>query len=255
MACAKVAYYAPKWLLSNTVFARDERQNLRCASRILTNSRYSQQVLRERYGVTAHVVYPGIDTDTFRPVATERQGFVLAVGALHYMKGYRFLVAALSRLPAERRPPLVIAANSAEPEEEAIVRAMAARLGVTLRVENVRDDSRMVQLYNHAAMLVYTPMQEALGLAALEAMACGTPVLAVGEGGVLETVCEGSGGITVPRDERAFAEALEALLADEAARARLGAQGVAYVRERWTWERAVDELERHLTEVAAQREH
>ncbi len=117
---------------------------------------------------------------------------MLAVGALHYMKGYRFLISALGQMPAQRRPALVIAANSAEAAEQAVVTELAARLGVPLRVENVRDDACMVELYRTARVFVYTPIEEALGLAPLEAMACGTPVVAVGEAGISETVLTAS---------------------------------------------------------------
>ncbi len=165
------------------------------------------------------------------------------------MKGYRFDLGARP-MPAQRRPALVIAANSAEAAEQAVVTELAARLGVPLRVENVRDDACMVELYRTARVFVYTPIEEALGLAPLEAMACGTPVVAVGEAGISETVLDGVTGWLVERDAHAFAERLGALLHDDVLRARFGEQAVDYVREKWTWSRAVDQLQATLAETA-----
>ena len=246
----KGAYYAPVRAYSRNLRRSHEQANLRAATRVLTNSEYSRSVLRARYGVESTVIYPGIDTGRFCPAPVTRGDFVLAVGALHYMKGYRFLISALGQMPAQRRPALVIAANSAEAAEQAVVTELAARLGVSLRVENVRDDGRMVELYRTARAFVYTPIEEALGLAPLEAMACGTPVVAVGEAGILETVLDGVTGWLVERDAHMFAERLDALLHDDILRARFAEQAVDYVREKWTWPRAVDQLQATLAETA-----
>jgi len=246
----KRSYYAPARAYSRNLRGDHEQVNLRAATLVLTNSEYSRSVLAARFGVESTVIYPGIDSERFCPGPIPRGEFVLAVGALHYMKGYRFLVSALGQMPAQRRPALVIAANSAEAAEQAAVTELAARLGVSLRIENVRDDARMVELYRTARAFVYTPIEEALGLAPLEAMACGTPVLAVGEAGVLETVVDGVTGWLVGRDAHVFAERLDALLRDDTLRARFAEQAVDYVREKWTWSRAVDQLEAALAETA-----
>jgi glycosyltransferase involved in cell wall biosynthesis len=66
-------------------------------------------------------------------------------------------------------------------------------------------------------------------------MACGTPVVAVAEGGVRESVRDGRTGLLTQRDPHRFAHALSTLLDDEAMQARLGATGVSTVRSCWTW--------------------
>jgi glycosyltransferase involved in cell wall biosynthesis len=120
---------------------------------------------------------------------------------------------------------------------------MAAKLGVELHIERIMDDHRLVQVYNQALAFVYAPLQEALGMAPLEAMACGTPVVAVAEGGVRETVLDGVTGWTVERDTELFAERLETLLSDEQTRRGMGQAGPDYIRDNWTWQSAVNSLE------------
>jgi glycosyltransferase involved in cell wall biosynthesis len=245
----KAAYYAPARALYDHTFAKAEKRNLRSATRVMANSRFSQKLLLDRYGIAAGLLYPGINTGIFRPRAVQKKRFVLCVGALIYSKGYRFLISALARVPSARRPTLFVAANSIDPAEEATVRTMAVQQGVDLHIENIQDDERLATVYSEAAVFVYAPMQEALGMAPLEAMASGTPVLAVGEGGVCETVQEGVTGQLVRRDPVEFAEQLEALLQNESERLRMGEAGVQYVRHQWTWDRAVTRLESAFREL------
>lgn len=245
----KALYYQPARYLFQNKLALDEKQNAKAASLILTNSKFSERLLHDHYGVPSGVVYPGIDTNIFRYQPLEKQDYVLCVAALVYRKGYRFLVSSLARIPANRRPRLFIAANMQSAAEAEAVRDMAARLGVELHIEQITDDQRLVQVYNQALAFVYAPIKEALGLAPLEAMACGTPVVAVGEGGVRETVVDGVNGMLVERDSQAFAEALQRLLYHQSQRERMGQAGIEYVRTRWTWDTAIDNLERHFRQL------
>jgi glycosyltransferase involved in cell wall biosynthesis len=81
---------------------------------------------------------------------------------------------------------------------------------------------------------------EGLGTSLLDAMACGKPVVATTAGGIPEVVGDGETGLLVPpRDHAAMARAIVTLLNDAGARARMGAAGLARVRERFTVERMV----------------
>jgi glycosyltransferase involved in cell wall biosynthesis len=106
--------------------------------------------------------------------------------------------------------------------------------------------------YNKARLCVYAPVKEPFGLVPLEAMACGTPVVGVREGGVSESVKHGETGLLAERDPQQFADAILTLLEDTDCRIRLGRQGRVYVQEQWQWEHSVSELEGHLLEVAQQ---
>lgn len=243
---AKRLYYAPARQAFPRLRFHQAGRNLRAARRVLTNSRFAAAELRDAFGVAAEVCTLGVDTATFRPLDLPRERFVLSVGAVHPHKGYRFLLQSLGRLPQEERPPLVIAANSAEPAELDGLWALAAEVGVELTVRNVADAAEMAALYNLAAVFIYAPVREPWGLAAVEAMACAVPVVAVGEGGVVESVVDGETGLLTGRDAAAFAAALGRVLGDPQLAARLGAGGVARARECFTWAASVDCLEKHL---------
>ena len=239
----KAVYYRPAQIMFNRRIKKDEVRNIQGASRVLTNSEFSKQLISKYYQVESHIVYPGINTTLFQPQPISKLDYVLCVGALLYSKGYRFLISALASIDVKRRPKLFIAANSKNHEEENVIREMAVRSGVELHIEQVTDDERLVQIYNQAKVFIYAPIQEALGMAPLEAMACGTPVVAVAEGGIRETVLDGVTGWLVERDYEAFVERLEMLLLNDKMRLRMGQAGIEYVRKNWTWSYAVDCLE------------
>ncbi len=225
---------------------RRARRNVRQADRVITNSHFAAAQAAAVYNVDFAVCYLGVNTDCFRPLRLPAGDYVLSVGAVHHYKGYRFLVRALARLPAASRPRLIIAANSADAAELAAVTTLAAQLNVDLSLRRVTDDQELAALYNQALAFVYTPHLEPWGLAAVEAMACGAPVVAVGEGGLLESVVDGLTGLLTPRDEEAYATALHKLLSQPEYRYQLGQQAADYVRCRFPWSRTIDCIEHFL---------
>ena len=174
-----------------------------------------------------------------RPAGRTR---IVAVGRLVERKGVADIVAALPALPGTQ---LVVAGG---PEPAGLVRhrearrlsALARDLGVDDRVELRGRVGRhaLPALLRSADALVAVPWYEPFGIAPLEAMACGVPVVASAVGGHVDTVVHGVTGLHVPpRDPAALAAALAELLADPARRARLGAGGVRRARERYGWDR------------------
>jgi glycosyltransferase involved in cell wall biosynthesis len=97
------------------------------------------------------------------------------------------------------------------------------------------------QLYARAAVVACPSRREGFGVACLEAMAHGRPVVATRVGGLLDLVVDGETGIVVPpRDPAALRSALERLLADPDLRRRLGAAGRDRARTYFSWEKVTD---------------
>lgn len=235
-------WYAPARRLWSAAQQRSERRNAAAAGVLLAASRFAGGEMQRRYGRPATVVGGGVDCDCFRPAQEPPGDYVLSVGELTPRKQHGFLVAALAQLAPVRRPRLVIAANHIDPVEAASVRTAATAAGVALEVETITDDRALVRRYQRARAFLYAPRGEMLGLACLEAMSCGVPVVAVGEGGVPEVVVDGETGWLVERDPRAFADRLAALLADPHRRTTMGAAAATHVRSAWTWAAVGDRL-------------
>ena len=252
-AALKARYYAPARRLFARALRRDEIRNARSARRVLTASQFAQQQVRAHYGVDAVVAGAGVDVSVFTPGAAEKGDYVLAVGELSPQKDPLFLIEALGRLDPGRRPALVIAANATEPALADSVQRRAATLGVRVQITASGDDRALAALYAGARVFVYAPRAEMLGLACLEAMSCGTPVVAVGDGGVPETVLTGMTGWLTEREPQAFAERVAALLADPALCRRMGAAAAAHVRSAWTWSAMGDRVEAALSAEVSHR--
>jgi glycosyltransferase involved in cell wall biosynthesis len=229
---------------------RLDQINARRARRVLVNSYFSRESIYRIYGINGRVCYLGVDTGHFRPLEVAPEEIVLCVGSVTPAKGNELVVEGLGAIPEARRPPMVLASHAANPDERAFLAELAAARGVDLEFRDLGDNGYLVELYSAARVTAYTPYLEPLGLVPLESMACGTPVVGVREGGVRETVDHGETGLLVDRDPEAFAEAVETLFGDPAFAQRCGALGRERVAERWTWERNVAQVERHLLAVA-----
>lgn len=225
---------------------RIDQRNARSANIVLVNSEFIRAGMQKIYGVDAAVSYHGIDTDAFHPLSVEKRNIVLSVGSLTPLKAFDFLIKAMSKLPVKNRPTLVIVSNFQNSPEKLYLQQLADEMNVTVDFLTNISDTALVELYNQAKVVAYTPIREPFGLVPLEAMACGTPIVAVREGGIPETVVDGHTGKLVTRDPSQFAEAIATLLDNPALAAEYGESGRAHVLKNWTWERAVEALESHL---------
>ncbi|MBX9392477.1 glycogen synthase [Streptomyces sp. TRM72054] len=188
-----------------------------------------------------HVVHNGIDTDLYRPdpgtdvlhrlgVDPDRP-YVLFVGRITRQKGVPQLLRAVRDIdPAAQ---VVLCAGAPDtPEIDREFRDLYEELGRVrdgvhwIRRMLPRPD--VIQLLTHAAVFVCPSVYEPLGIVNLEAMACGTPVVASQVGGIPEVVADGKTGLLVPMDDdfvRGLAGALDAVLADPEGARRMGEAG------------------------------
>ena len=251
---ARATWQRPGQALVDIAIRVRDRAHVLAATLLAANSDATARRIRAVYGRTAEVCYLGVDGERFRPAARARAG-LLSVGALEAHKGFDFVVRSVARLPRDQRPPLTIAGSSGHPRRPDHLQRLAERADVRLQLvttagsQATGSDRDLVSLYQASELFVFGAHQECFGLVLLEAMACGLPVVAVGEGAVPEVVDDGRTGLVVPRDEAAFARAIASLLGDADSR---NAMGEAARRRalRWTWPAAACRLERLLEAVA-----
>ncbi|HJW69312.1 MAG TPA: glycosyltransferase family 4 protein [Candidatus Binatia bacterium] len=233
------------------LIARVDRTNLAAARNVLVNSCFTRENLLRYYGKDSTVVSPGVDLDRFRPLAIERDDVVLSVGGLSPVKGHDTVIRSLAHVPAARRPRLVVVADRVEGEtQRRRLEQLAATSGVNLEIRLQIDEDALVVAYNRAKATVCANVLEPFGLVPLESMACGTPVIAVREGGLRESVRDGETGYLVDRDETALGAAIDAVIGDDALRRCLGTQGVALAGVRFGLSRYWEQVERQVRAVA-----
>lgn len=197
----------------DTVVAALDRAATRAATRVVCNSEHTREYLWRAYGRDASVIPLGVDTTRFRPDAgATRRHEVLVVAAIERPKGLDLAVDALALLPPDLRPRLRIVHNRANDHHRRELDGRAAAAGVELVYDHAVPDEELVERYRRARLCLLTARVEPLGLTALEAAACGTPVVAVREGGYRETVTDGVTGLLTDRRPEAVAEAVTAVL-------------------------------------------
>ncbi|HEX6202249.1 MAG TPA: glycosyltransferase [Thermoanaerobaculia bacterium] len=160
----------------------------------VANSRFVARRLERYYRRRAAVLAPPVDTGFFTPgdpaggePAGTREPYALAVSALAPYKRLDVAIAACARLGL----PLVVVGTG---PEEASLRQLARRSGGEVRLAGRVEGEELRRLYRGAACFVQ-PGVEDFGIASVEALACGTPVVALGEGGVRDIVEDGVHGV------------------------------------------------------------
>jgi glycogen synthase len=243
-----------------------ERTALGLADAVIAVSEGTRQDVVRLIGVApekVHVIHNGIDTDLYRPVeatdALERYGidpgrpYVLFVGRITRQKGIVYLARAIPRIDPQAQ--VVLAAGAPDTPEIAVemeqaVAAAQERRGGVVWIREMLPREATVQLYSHAAVFCCPSIYEPFGIINLEAMACGTPVVATAVGGIPEVVVDGETGLLVsleqhtespfePLDPARFsadlASAINRLLGDSAMRQRLGERGRERVERNFAW--------------------
>jgi glycosyltransferase involved in cell wall biosynthesis len=211
--------------------------------RIVTVSESSRGDIAAQMGVPADrmtVVHIGVDPSVFRPmpdVARVPGRLMTTASADVPMKGLSDLLEALAKLRIERPDAHLVVIGRLK--EDSAVPAQLERLGLGGAVEFITGvpDQRIVELYAEAEVAVVPSLYEGFSLPAIEAMACGVPVVATTGGALPEVVGRnGDAARTVaPADPSALMSAILDLLNDPEQRARIADNGRRRVLERFTW--------------------
>jgi D-inositol-3-phosphate glycosyltransferase len=211
------------------------------------------------------VIPPGVDTSRFYPIPKdEAKGFIgvpcpdrmlLFVGRIEPLKGIDILIEAVGILQSEglldEHPYcLAVIGGDAQISHEQMTDEMdrLQSLGKSLGVHDLitflgKRDQDTLQYYYSAAEVVIVPSHyESFGLVALEAMACGTPVVASETGGLAFLIKDGETGFHVPTaDPKALAERLRTIIRDDALRERLGKQAAEYAQA-YAWSKVIEQV-------------
>ena len=238
-----------------------------CCDAICASSPVEAEQLVEFYGARPdriELVPPGVDHAFFSPGdragARTALGFddrptLLFVGRIQPLKGLSIAVRALAELHADDARLVVVGGPSGTdgPDELDSVRSLIAELGVEDRVQFVEPQPHhLLSTYYRAADVVLVPSRsESFGLVALEAAACGIPVVAASVGGLRTLVEDGvTGHLVDSREPSDFAARVDSLLADPAGAARMG-RAATRLANRYSWSTTAGRLRRLYADLRA----
>jgi D-inositol-3-phosphate glycosyltransferase len=228
-----------------------EQQVLDSADRILANTRQEAAQLHDLYGTDREqvaVVPPGVDLEVFRPGEASgmrtRLGvppdgvLLLFVGRLQPLKGPDVLLRAvadlLARRPELRRTLSVAVCGGPSHSSPRWLPELATGLGLTDVVRFLPPVGRegLVDLYRAADLVAVPSSNESFGLVAVEAQACGTPVIATAVGGLRTSVADGTSGLLVPGHAvPTWSDTLERVVTDAGLRRGLARGAVAHAAQ------------------------
>ncbi len=202
-----------------------------------------------------HTAPGGVDLERFHPqdraVVRRRLGMdptervVLYVGRVEPFKGTEVLLRAMAQVRTSLGARLVIIGGGGEEDPEVTrLRLLSAELGIESRVrwQGATPHEELPDYYAAADVCVVPSYHESFGLVALEAMACGTPVIASRVGGLASLVLDGRTGCLVEgHAPESFARCLEELLEDRELRDRL-ALGARIWAQEFPWSQAAEQV-------------
>ena len=247
-----------------------ERQAVQESAAIAAASEIEVGELRDLYGADpakVHVIPCGVDPMLFHPIrqadAREKLGrdqcerIVLFVGRIEQIKGIDVLLRALGLL-FQRRPDLrsdvcllvvggALDPGDDAPETEKILELRRLvhehRMEANVNFVGSLDQENLALFYAAADVCAVPSLTESFGLVALEAMACGTPVVGTRVGGLQTLIEHGESGLLVPAgDYQALADAIEQVLTDHRLRMHL-AHGARDRAEHYTWQSVGDKIQ------------
>jgi glycosyltransferase involved in cell wall biosynthesis len=238
-----------KYVILNTIESTVMRKMLEASDVVISVSRYSKRVLLNTYGVGSKVIPPGVDEIFFKHEMNswylrhflkkyrlrDDDIKILFVGQLIPRKGVEYLIRAFKKVKESvKDSSLVIVGDGVDKR----------RLMSLANMLNLRDvyflgripKNDLVYAYLSSNIFVLPTLEEGLGIALLEAMACGLPVVASKTSGVLDAVIDGETGILVPpRNVKALADAIIRLLSCEELRKKLSETAKEYAKASFNW--------------------
>ena len=203
-------------------------------------STWLRDVMRERFGAEAEIIVTPVDLALFHPVPDDSGDGLLRVLMLHHEYEWKGVADGLEAFAKARpgHPSLRLVGFGVKPPRGASAYDEFH--------ENLPQE-RLAWLYSRCPIYLCPSWDEGLGMPPMEAMACGAALCTYDNGGCRDYALDGQTALVAPRrDVGALGRALARLVEDAELRRRIARDGQAFVRTRFDWERATEELERIL---------
>ena len=215
----------------------DER-NVRFASHIICNSRFSKKILEKIYKKKCEIVYPGVDNNIFNPGKGIKKNMILCVGGINKIKGQDFIIESLR--PLLRKYSLVLIGNGRSVDVKAIEK-LADNLNI--KISNNVDDIELKKYYQDSKVTCIAAYNEPFGLTSVESQSCSTPVVSVNQGGPKETIINGKTGYLSSRNKNEYLEKVKKAIENHK---EMGNNGVKNVQKKWLWEYTLRPLDKYF---------
>jgi glycosyltransferase involved in cell wall biosynthesis len=188
-------------------------QNIKQATKVLSNSFFSQKNIKSCYGIKSKVVYLAVDPSFFKPLEKTKDIDILYIGSKQSIDGYDLF--------------------------ESLKKEFSSKYKI---VEHLREgkwvsDEKLRELYCRSKVVLCLSRNEPFGLMPLEAMSCGTPVVALKRGGYKESIVDGKTGFLIKDDIFQLKGAINKMLKKNTY-LNMGEISRKHIVENWSWKRS-----------------
>jgi glycosyltransferase involved in cell wall biosynthesis len=235
-------------------FAMADRRMWRRYAHVFANSaetrrRIQQARLRAADGI--EVLEPGVDLDRIAPGPVDRQRRMVLAGRIMWQKNIELAVDAVRALGAGAADLRLVVAGAVDDKSKPYLDALRNRAsGLPVEFRPDPTDDELTELYRTSTVALFTARNEDFGIVPLEAMAAGTPVLAVDNGGPRETVVDGRTGWLLAPTPEAFAQQIQRVFDGRVDVAAMRAHARQRAEE-FGWQRLVDRVDEVMPGLAS----
>lgn len=216
---------------SRKIKKRADYINTQAASKIVCNSNFTKGNIKQAYNRDALVNHLGVDTKVFKP-SSKKRNQILFVGEPEEINGFNLLEEAYALLTSKNKPELKV-----------------------MKASKIKSfsDTVLSQEYSKSKITVCLSRNEPFGFSVIESMACGTPVVALNEGGYKETVTNGKTGYLVQDNAKELASKIDLLL-NPTTNKLFSERVLREAISTWGWSRHNKELTAILRKVSTKHE-
>jgi glycosyltransferase involved in cell wall biosynthesis len=253
LQAAKTRYPSLQAKIANLVMwrlSKLEKQAAKKANLIITISNYTKNKIVELYSIKKEkirIVPNGIDLQKFKPLdnqmkiknqfGVKNRPCLLFVGRLIPRKGLSFLVQAAKQIIKEENQTIFLIVGEGPQKNQLISDLKRNRLLKNFIFLGDVKEKDLPLIYNCSDIFVFPSIQEAQGIALLEAQATSKPVVSFNTGGISETVLDQETGILIDPDSNKLAITILKLLKNKELREKMGKKGREFVSENFTWDK------------------
>ncbi|KKR11508.1 MAG: Glycosyltransferase [Candidatus Woesebacteria bacterium GW2011_GWA1_39_21] len=210
-----------------------DKENIESADFVVCNSNFTKKNGNRVYRLKKTAVdHLGVDVKKFHKYVVKRKNYLLFIGEKNFVNGYQLIKSISSKTKCE-------------------IKIYGYHQGALRET----DDLKLAKIYSEAFLTLCVSYKEPFGLAALESMACATPVLAVDEGGYRETLVNEVSGYLLKRDADLFAKKIKELQNNRKLYEKMSSAAVKLVKAKWTWQVHGKKLEEYMNKLISTNKH
>ncbi|MFZ5366045.1 MAG: glycosyltransferase family 4 protein [Patescibacteria group bacterium] len=211
---------------------------------IFANSLYGASLIEKIYQRKADLfAYPATNPNIYKPKGRKRN-YIFTISRLDKQKNIDILIKAFSRLPPKIKNQYQLLIGG-QGNEKARLTELVLELGLENKVKFLGEviEKDLPLYYAEAKIVIFLGENEPFGLVPVEAMACGTPLVALKSGGVRESVIDGETGVLLDsKDEKKLAVTVEKLLFDKHFLNNLSRKARRHVLKNFSWDKTADKI-------------